>query len=45
MALQAVFLSVVPILMLGFALSWFLQEIPLRETLGPPVNGIEEASA
>jgi len=44
-ALQAVFLSVVPILMLGFALSWFLQEIPLRETLGPPVNGIEEASA
>ena len=36
-AIQAVFLSAVPILVLGFALSWFLQEIPLRETVGPPV--------
>ena len=44
-ALQAVFLSAVPILVLGFALSWFLQEIPLRETVGPPVDGIEEAGA
>ena len=44
-ALQSVFLSAVPILVLGFALSWFLQEIPLRETVGPPVDGIEEASA
>ena len=44
-ALQAVFLSAVPLLVLGFALSWFLQEIPLRETVGPPVEGIEEASA
>ena len=41
-ALQAVFLSAVPILMLGFGLSWFLEEIPLRETVGPPVDGIEE---
>ncbi len=44
-ALQAVFLSAVPIMVLGFALSWFLEEIPLRETVGPPVDGIEEASA
>ena len=44
-ALQAVFLSAVPILMLGFGLSWFLEEIPLRETVGPPVDGIEEANA
>ena len=44
-ALQAVFLSAVPSLVVGFALSWFLREIPLRETVGPPVDGIEEASA
>ena len=44
-ALQAVFLSAVPILLVGFALSWFLQEIPLRETVGPPVKGVEEAGA
>ncbi len=44
-ALQSVFLSAVPILLLGFALSWFLQEIPLRETVGPPVDGFEEAGA
>ena len=44
-ALQAVFLSAVPILAFGFALSWFLQEIPLRETVGSPVDGIEEAGA
>ena len=44
-ALQAVFLSAVPILVLGFALSWFLQEIPLRETVGPPVEAIEKAGA
>ena len=31
--------------LLGFALSWFLQGIPLRETVGPPVDGIEEAGA
>ena len=37
-ALQAVFLSAVPILVLGFAVSWFLQEIPLRETVGRPVG-------
>lgn len=44
-ALQAVFLSAVPIMALGFALSWFLEEIPLRETVGPPVEGIEKAGA
>ena len=44
-ALQAVFLSAVPVLLVGFALSWFLQEIPLRETVGAPVEGVEEAGA
>ena len=44
-ALQTVFLSAVPIVVAGFALSWFLREIPLRETVGPPVDGIEEAGA
>ena len=34
-ALQAVFLSAAPVMVLAFALSWFLQEIPLRETVGP----------
>ena len=43
-ALQAVFLSAVPVVLVGFALSWFLQEIPLRETVGSPVEGVEEAA-
>ena len=46
-AIQAVFLWAVPIMALGFALSWFLREIPLRETVGPvpPVEGAEASGA
>ena len=34
-ALQAVFFWAVPLMLLGFVLTWFLKEIPLRETVGP----------
>ena len=34
MAIHAVFVWCVPPMMFGFALSWFLREIPLRETIG-----------
>ena len=46
-AIQAVFLWAVPIMALGFALSWFLREIPLRETVGPvsPIEGAEASGA
>lgn len=45
-ALQTVFLSAAPIMVLGFALAWFLEEIPLRETVGPAAaDGVEEAGA
>ncbi|MCY4077359.1 MAG: hypothetical protein OXH04_18235, partial [Acidobacteria bacterium] len=35
LAIQAVFFWAVPIAVLGFALSWYLREIPLRDTVGP----------
>lgn len=45
-ALQMVFLSAAPIMVLGLALAWFLEEIPLRETVGPAAaGGVEEAGA
>ncbi len=34
-AIQSVFWWAVPMMLLGFILSWFLEEIPLRETVGP----------
>ena len=42
-AIQEVFLWAAPISAVGFALSWFLKEIPLRETVGsgPPVEGTD----
>ena len=42
LALQAVFFWAVPIMVVAFALSWLLREIPLRETVGapPPTDGI-----
>ena len=44
-AIQAVFFWAVPIAVLGFALSWYLREIPLRDTVGPATlaEGSEEA--
>ena len=44
-ALQTVFLSAAPVMVAAFALSWFLQEIPLRETVGPAGDGIRESVA
>lgn len=41
-AIQSVFFSAVPIMAGGFALSWFLKEIPLRETVGPTQEGASE---
>ena len=35
LAVQSVFWWGVPLLVLGFGLSWFIREIPLRETVGP----------
>ena len=32
-AIHSVFLWAIPLLLVGFALSWFLDEIPLRETV------------
>ena len=45
-ALQDVFFWAVPIMVLSFALSWRLKEIPLRETVGdiPAIEGVEEAT-
>ena len=45
LAIQAVFFWAVPIALVGFALSWYLREIPLRDTVGPvPIaEGAEEA--
>ena len=45
LAIQAVFFWAVPIALVGFVLSWYLQEIPLRDTVGPVllVEGAEEA--
>ena len=42
-AIQEVFLWAAPISAVGFALSWFLKEIPLCETVGsgPPVEGTD----
>ena len=34
-AIQAVFFWAAPLMLLGFVLTWFLKEIPLRETVGP----------
>jgi EmrB/QacA subfamily drug resistance transporter len=41
-AINSIFLSAVPVMAVGFVLSWFLKEIPLRETVGP-VRSIESA--
>ena len=35
-ALQSVFWWAAPMMFGGFLLAWFLKEIPLRETIGPP---------
>jgi len=32
-SVQTVFLVAVPVLVIGFAVSWLLQEIPLRDTV------------
>ena len=42
-SIHSVFLWAVPLLLAGFALSWFLDEIPLRETVhaGHPVAGVQ----
>ena len=44
-AIHAVFVWAVPPMVLGFALAWFLREIPLRETVGAAgiVEGAGEA--
>lgn len=34
LAIQAVFFWATPLMMFGFVVSWFLKEIPLRETIG-----------
>ena len=34
-AIQSVFWWAVPMMVTGFALTWFLKEVPLRETVGP----------
>jgi MFS family permease len=34
-SIHSVFLWAIPLLLAGFALSWFLDEIPLRETVHP----------
>ena len=41
LAIRSVFLWAVPLMAAGFVLSWFVKEIPLRETVGParPVEG------
>ena len=46
-AIHDVFLCAVPIMAAGFSLSWFLKEIPLRETVGPvqPIRAAEEEQA
>ena len=46
LAIQAVFLSALPIMIVGFVLALFLKEIPLRETIGPttPVEGAGETA-
>ena len=46
-SIQAVFAAAAPVMLLGFVLAWYLDEIPLRETVGsaPPVEGVEEAGA
>ena len=45
LAIQAVFFWAVPVMVIGFVLSWYLQEIPLRDTVGPAVlaDGVEES--
>ena len=35
LAIQSVFFWAVPLMLIGFVLTWFLKEIPLRETVGP----------
>ena len=42
-AIQSVFFWAVPLMVVAFVLSWWLDEIPLRETVGAalPVDGIE----
>ena len=46
LAIQAVFFWAVPISVIGFALSWYLREIPLRDTVGPVplAEGAEEVA-
>ena len=43
-AIQSVFSWAVPMMLLGFVLSWFLKEIPLRETIGPEADTPVEAT-
>ena len=40
-AIHSVFLSAVPLMLVGFVLAWFLKEIPLRDSIGPatPAEG------
>ena len=44
LAIRSVFLWAVPLMAAGFVLSWFVKEIPLRQTVGPatPVEGADE---
>ena len=35
LGIQSVFFWAAPLMLLGFVLTWFLKEIPLRETVGP----------
>ena len=43
LAIQAVFFWAVPLMLVAFALSWWLEEIPLRETVAfsPPLEDFE----
>lgn len=41
-AIQSVFWWAVPMMVVGFVLSWFLEEIPLRDTIGPDPDALVE---
>ena len=44
LAIRSVFLWAVPVMAAGFVVSWFVKEIPLRQTVGPstPAEGAAE---
>jgi EmrB/QacA subfamily drug resistance transporter len=41
---QAIFLCAAVVAVAGFALAWFIKEVPLRDTVAPPAQAVEQVA-